>query len=145
MKDFQLKWNKQTNKQMKKKFNSIIFSFFFYLDFWNVSVAKQKKINNWINNWTKQNIWKDQHTILRSWAVRDFAPNVPQYIQIFRPENKIHVAFAGQYLVALDNFILFFYFSPSPPNWLVFFSLIFGHSVSRLLSLDLMATIFLIP
>jgi potassium channel subfamily T protein 1 len=38
---------------------------------------------------------KDEHTILRSWAVRDFAPNVPQYIQIFRPENKIHVAFAG--------------------------------------------------
>lgn len=39
---------------------------------------------------------QDQHTILRSWAVRDFAPNVPQYIQIFRPENKIHVAFAGK-------------------------------------------------
>jgi len=38
----------------------------------------------------------DQHTILRSWAVRDFAPNVPQYIQIFRPENKMHVAFAGK-------------------------------------------------
>jgi potassium channel subfamily T protein 1 len=38
---------------------------------------------------------KDEHTILRSWAVRDFAPIVPQYIQIFRPENKIHVAFAG--------------------------------------------------
>lgn len=42
--------------------------------------------------------WQDQHTILRSWAVRDFAPNVPQYIQIFRPENKIHVAFAGKWI-----------------------------------------------
>lgn len=26
----------------------------------------------------------DEHTILRSWAVKDFAPNVPQYVQIFR-------------------------------------------------------------
>lgn len=25
-----------------------------------------------------------EHTILRSWAVKDFAPNVPQYVQIFR-------------------------------------------------------------
>lgn len=39
---------------------------------------------------------QDEHTILRSWAIRDFAPNVPQYVQIFRPENKIHVAFAGE-------------------------------------------------
>ncbi|XP_075585247.1 slowpoke 2 isoform X4 [Dermatophagoides farinae] len=45
----------------------------------------------------------DQHTILRSWAVRDFAPNVPQYIQIFRPENKIHVAFA-EHVVCEDEF-----------------------------------------
>lgn len=28
----------------------------------------------------------DEHTILRSWAVKDFAPNVPQYVQIFRYE-----------------------------------------------------------
>ncbi|GIX74011.1 potassium channel subfamily T member 1 [Caerostris darwini] len=39
----------------------------------------------------------DEHTILRSWAVRDFAPSVPQYVQIFRPENKVHVAFAGEF------------------------------------------------
>lgn len=26
----------------------------------------------------------DEHTILRSWAVKDFAPCVPQYVQIFR-------------------------------------------------------------
>ncbi|XP_075735912.1 slowpoke 2 isoform X3 [Rhipicephalus microplus] len=45
----------------------------------------------------------DQHTILRSWAVRDFAPNVPQYIQIFRPENKVHVAFA-EHVVCEDEF-----------------------------------------
>ncbi|CAN7994306.1 unnamed protein product, partial [Ixodes hexagonus] len=45
----------------------------------------------------------DEHTILRSWAVRDFAPNVPQYIQIFRPENKVHVAFA-EHVVCEDEF-----------------------------------------
>jgi len=38
---------------------------------------------------------QDQHTILRSWAVKDFAPHCPQYVQIFRPENKMHVCFAG--------------------------------------------------
>ena len=38
---------------------------------------------------------QDQHTILRSWAVKDFAPHCPQYVQVFRPENKIHVHFAG--------------------------------------------------
>ncbi|ETN67848.1 sodium-and chloride-activated ATP-sensitive potassium channel [Anopheles darlingi] len=26
----------------------------------------------------------DEHAILRSWAVKDFAPNIPQYVQIFR-------------------------------------------------------------
>ncbi|CAF0740296.1 unnamed protein product [Didymodactylos carnosus] len=41
-------------------------------------------------------IMADQHSILRSWAVKDFAPYVPQYVQIFRPENKIHVKFAGE-------------------------------------------------
>ncbi|XP_076316319.1 potassium channel subfamily T member 2-like isoform X2 [Tachypleus tridentatus] len=45
----------------------------------------------------------DQHTILRSWAVRDFAPTVPQYVQIFRPENKVHVAFA-EHVVCEDEF-----------------------------------------
>ncbi|XP_076336746.1 potassium channel subfamily T member 2-like isoform X3 [Tachypleus tridentatus] len=45
----------------------------------------------------------DEHTILRSWAVRDFAPNVPQYVQIFRPDNKVHVAFA-EHVVCEDEF-----------------------------------------
>ncbi|XP_077299900.1 slowpoke 2 [Arctopsyche grandis] len=45
----------------------------------------------------------DEHTILRSWAVKDFAPNVPQYVQIFRPENKLHVKFA-EYVVCEDEF-----------------------------------------
>ena len=46
---------------------------------------------------------KDEHTILRSWAVKDFAPDVPQYVQIFRPENKLHVKFA-QHVVCEDEF-----------------------------------------
>uniref|UniRef100_T1KQL7 RCK N-terminal domain-containing protein n=1 Tax=Tetranychus urticae TaxID=32264 RepID=T1KQL7_TETUR len=45
----------------------------------------------------------DEHTILRSWAVRDFAPSIPQYVQIYRPENKIHVVFA-EHVVCEDEF-----------------------------------------
>ena len=33
---------------------------------------------------------------MRSWAIKDFAPECPQYVQIFRPENKFHVKFAGK-------------------------------------------------
>nr|XP_018901015.1 PREDICTED: potassium channel subfamily T member 2 isoform X3 [Bemisia tabaci] len=44
----------------------------------------------------------DEHTILRSWAVKDFAPDVPQYVQIFRPENKLHVKFA-EHVVCEDE------------------------------------------
>ncbi|KAL1518385.1 hypothetical protein ABEB36_002016 [Hypothenemus hampei] len=45
----------------------------------------------------------DEHTILRSWAVKDYAPNVAQYVQIFRPENKLHVKFA-EFVVCEDEF-----------------------------------------
>ncbi|KAK2174256.1 hypothetical protein NP493_815g00002 [Ridgeia piscesae] len=45
----------------------------------------------------------DQHTIMRSWAVKDFAPQCPQYVQIFRPENKFHVKFA-EHVVCEDEF-----------------------------------------
>nr|XP_040142538.1 potassium channel subfamily T member 1 isoform X3 [Ictidomys tridecemlineatus] len=37
---------------------------------------------------------KDHQTILRAWAVKDFAPNCPLYVQILKPENKFHVKFA---------------------------------------------------
>lgn len=40
-------------------------------------------------------MFQDEHTVLRSWAVKDFAPNVPQYVQIFRPETKMHIEHAG--------------------------------------------------
>ncbi|XP_058887798.1 potassium channel subfamily T member 2 [Acipenser ruthenus] len=36
----------------------------------------------------------DHQTILRAWAVKDFAPNRPLYVQILKPENKFHVKFA---------------------------------------------------
>ncbi|CAL8341982.1 unnamed protein product, partial [Arctogadus glacialis] len=36
----------------------------------------------------------DHQTILRAWAVKDFAPSCPLYVQILKPENKFHVKFA---------------------------------------------------
>ncbi|PIO72040.1 Calcium-activated BK potassium channel alpha subunit [Teladorsagia circumcincta] len=46
---------------------------------------------------------KDEHTILRSWAVKDFAPHVKQYVQIFRPETKMHLEHA-EVLICEDEF-----------------------------------------
>uniref|UniRef100_A0A672LWK1 Potassium channel subfamily T member 2-like n=1 Tax=Sinocyclocheilus grahami TaxID=75366 RepID=A0A672LWK1_SINGR len=43
-------------------------------------------LNKYINN--------DHQTILRAWAVKDFAPNCPLYVQILKPENKFHIKFA---------------------------------------------------
>ncbi|KAK8775405.1 hypothetical protein V5799_031250 [Amblyomma americanum] len=60
-------------------------------------------VMDFLNEFYAHPLLQDQHTILRSWAVRDFAPNVPQYIQIFRPENKVHVAFA-EHVVCEDEF-----------------------------------------
>ncbi|XP_067943638.1 potassium channel subfamily T member 2-like [Watersipora subatra] len=45
----------------------------------------------------------DEHTILRSWAVRDHSPSVRQYVQLFRPDNKFHVSFA-KHVVCEDEF-----------------------------------------
>ncbi|CAG9536774.1 unnamed protein product [Cercopithifilaria johnstoni] len=45
----------------------------------------------------------DEHTVLRSWAVKDFAPNVPQYVQIFYPETKMHIEHA-EVVVCEDEF-----------------------------------------
>lgn len=33
----------------------------------------------------------DGRTILRAWAINDYQPSVPQYIQLFLPENRVHV------------------------------------------------------
>ena len=35
--------------------------------------------------------------------MKDFAPSVPQYVQILRPENKLHVQFA-EHVVCEDEF-----------------------------------------
>ncbi|KAL3891869.1 hypothetical protein ACJMK2_004113 [Sinanodonta woodiana] len=45
----------------------------------------------------------DHHSVLRSWAVKDFAPECKQYIQLFKPENIIHVKFA-EHIVCEDEF-----------------------------------------
>lgn len=39
--------------------------------------------------------FQDYQTILRAWAVKDFAPSCPLFVQILKPENKFHVKFAG--------------------------------------------------
>ncbi len=54
--------------------------------------------------------WQDHQTILRAWAVKDFAPNCPLYVQILKPENKFHVKFAGTNVPVFHN--LFFFTLP---------------------------------
>lgn len=51
----------------------------------------------------KCSVFQDQHTILRSWAVKDFAPQCRQYIQLFKTEHKLHVKFAG---LCLSQFLV---------------------------------------
>uniref|UniRef100_A0A0N5BNM7 Potassium channel subfamily T member 2 n=1 Tax=Strongyloides papillosus TaxID=174720 RepID=A0A0N5BNM7_STREA len=45
----------------------------------------------------------DEHTILRSWAVKDFANHVPQYVHVFRPETKLHIEYA-EVIICEDEF-----------------------------------------
>ncbi|GAB0192863.1 potassium channel subfamily T member 2 [Grus japonensis] len=45
----------------------------------------------------------DHQTILRAWAVKDFAPNCPLYVQILKPENKFHIKFAGTVAIDLQD------------------------------------------
>ncbi|KAF0032806.1 hypothetical protein F2P81_015096 [Scophthalmus maximus] len=47
------------------------------------------------NRFEVDRIAADHQTILRAWAVKDFAPNCPLYVQILKPENKFHVKFAA--------------------------------------------------
>lgn len=48
---------------------------------------------------------QDHQTILRAWAVKDFAPNCPLYVQILKPENKFHVKFAGNNSIILVSIL----------------------------------------
>uniref|UniRef100_A0A914E9U6 Uncharacterized protein n=1 Tax=Acrobeloides nanus TaxID=290746 RepID=A0A914E9U6_9BILA len=45
----------------------------------------------------------DEQTILRSWAVKDFAPHVPQFVQVFCPETKLHIEHA-EIIICEDEF-----------------------------------------
>ncbi|TTA69413.1 Potassium channel subfamily T member 1 [Bagarius yarrelli] len=49
-----------------------------------------------LNCWLAKHALENMITILRAWAVKDFAPNCPLYVQILKPENKFHVKFAGR-------------------------------------------------
>lgn len=44
----------------------------------------------------------DKHTILRTWAIQDFAPATRLFVQILKPENKFHVSFA-EHMVCEDE------------------------------------------
>ncbi|XP_057190889.1 potassium channel subfamily T member 2 [Triplophysa rosa] len=46
---------------------------------------------------------EDHQTILRAWAVKDFAPACPLFVQILKPENKLHVKFAD-HIVCEEEF-----------------------------------------
>ncbi|XP_059588334.1 potassium channel subfamily T member 2 isoform X1 [Alligator mississippiensis] len=46
------------------------------------------------NRFEVDRVAADHQTILRAWAVKDFAPNCPLYVQILKPENKFHIKFA---------------------------------------------------
>ena len=45
-------------------------------------------------NYKDQNA-ADHHSILRSWAIKDYAPHVPQYVHLFKAENKMYVSHVG--------------------------------------------------
>ena len=45
----------------------------------------------------------DRHTILRSWAVKDFAPSCPQYVSLFMPQSKMHLKHA-EFVVCEEEF-----------------------------------------
>uniref|UniRef100_A0A914CMS7 Uncharacterized protein n=2 Tax=Acrobeloides nanus TaxID=290746 RepID=A0A914CMS7_9BILA len=45
----------------------------------------------------------DQQIILTSWAIKDYAPHVPQYVQVFLPETKLHLEYA-EVVICEDEF-----------------------------------------
>ncbi|KAG2471341.1 KCNT1 protein, partial [Polypterus senegalus] len=59
-----------------------------------VSCLKIDLLMDFLNEFYAHPRLQDHQTILRAWAVKDFAPNCPLYVQILKPENKFHVKFA---------------------------------------------------
>uniref|UniRef100_T1JA21 Uncharacterized protein n=1 Tax=Strigamia maritima TaxID=126957 RepID=T1JA21_STRMM len=45
----------------------------------------------------------DELTIMNAWAIKDFAPHVRQFVQIFRPEHEVYVDFASS-VICEDEF-----------------------------------------
>lgn len=41
---------------------------------------------------------EDEHNILQSWAIKNYAPRVPQYVQLFYSANKKHLSYVGMSL-----------------------------------------------
>ena len=46
--------------------------------------------------------FQDEATVLRTWAIKDFAPHVPLYVQILQPEHKQSVMSAN-YVICEDE------------------------------------------
>lgn len=41
----------------------------------------------------------DERIILQSWAIKDFSPETPQFVQINKSENKIHLDYVGKLIL----------------------------------------------
>ena len=41
----------------------------------------------------------DEKTILRAMAIKDYAPECPLYVQVLRPESRLHLKFADQVFI----------------------------------------------
>ncbi|BFZ24172.1 hypothetical protein BsWGS_27211 [Bradybaena similaris] len=52
---------------------------------------------------TQNKALADRHTVLRSWAVKDFAPNCKQYVYLFKAVNRLHVKYA-EHVMCEDEF-----------------------------------------
>ncbi|XP_075772303.1 potassium channel subfamily T member 2-like isoform X15 [Pelodiscus sinensis] len=68
-----------------------------------VSALKIDLLMDFLNEFYAHPRLQDHQTILRAWAVKDFAPNCPLYVQILKPENKFHVKFA-EHVVCEEEF-----------------------------------------
>ena len=42
---------------------------------------------------------QDQHTIMCAWSIKDYAPQCKLYVQILKPENRLHLGVADHIVV----------------------------------------------
>jgi hypothetical protein len=45
----------------------------------------------------------DSRTILRSWAINDYHPSLPQYVQLLLPKNKVHIESIHGAAICIDE------------------------------------------